>query len=192
MMALRAILLAVAALVAAGVPARAQDMFATFASMCIDTDADGAKALAIADSNHWMNLPQALLDKFPANKMPGANPQGRLYTDKDGLLFVVTLSSDIPQLAGLHGNVCAMGAGGNATPPNILKQAADLAGVPSQPLKGMDNFYLWREENGVHISIDQNDPKFSELASKGVIKFLAVHQDAKMSMIMFGIAAKVA
>jgi hypothetical protein len=184
MMASRAILSLCAALAASGGTARA-DAFTTFKTICIDTQANDTDSLAAADKDGWMPMPQAMLDKFPLKSYQG-EPQGRIRSSADGLYLMATADSIFPNAPNAHGKMCMMAF--SSDDPGIDGRVDDFAAAPKHLGKNSDYFYLWREENGAHVAISEEEFK-SPTMPAGAIHFLGTGQGAKMSFLVFGIAS---
>ena len=184
-MALRVALSLCAALTAAGGTARADGAFAIFKSICIDTQASDTDALEAADKAGWMPMPETMLDKFPLRSYQG-KPQGRIRSTPDGINMLVTADSIFSNLSNTHGKMCTMAFPGGTS--DFAGQADDFAAVPKHQTNDSEYFYLWREENGIHVAIGDEDAK-SASKLPGAVHFLGAGQGQKMSFLVFGIAS---
>ncbi|HYC74160.1 hypothetical protein [Brevundimonas sp.] len=86
--------LALAAICLAASPAAADETFGLFKAMCLDTDADAARAHAAAEAAGWGEIPADRLQEL-ADATRSVNARGRLAATPNGIFVLMTgLSSD--------------------------------------------------------------------------------------------------
>ncbi|GAA0577103.1 hypothetical protein [Rhizomicrobium electricum] len=177
------ILTIAAALVFASAGARADTAFDAFKQICIESHADGDKALAIGDSLGWMPIPKAMLDQFPKGEFK--DPRGRLRTTDDEFIMLVVGHGAPLFSPDTEIRVCAVAVLPTRA-EGFDKQAADLAGVEKDASFSKTAF-IWREENGKHIKVDRNSRDLKTYVANGNLNFLVTLGNAKISMVMLAV-----
>ena len=178
----------IATLLASVPQAHADNFFADFQTICLDTHASTAEAIATADRLGWMPMSQAMLHMYRPDVREAA-PQGRVRSTKKGVYFLLATQGDIGDIPGLRGHACAIGLRGDEA-PDFMKTVAAFAGVPRDPYWVRRTVYVWREVDGKHVAVHHNDLEFLSLAENGSLNVLGFQIRDKVSMIAFGIPSK--
>jgi len=160
--------------------AQADESFDAFRNFCIATHAAAAPSLAAASAAGWANVPAGSLAQLTQMGLAGA--EGRVHPIAGGTAILVTASGSAPQGGAVP--VCAI-AVVPAGASDMAAQLAAFAVVPQQTAAGApQGFYAWRDDNGRHVSLDQNAPDF-QAQLRGANAFMATVQSApQMTMIL--------
>jgi hypothetical protein len=163
-------------------PALADDATEAFRQMCLAPHADTAKALAEADRQGWMALPQSMLAEFQKSEFRGT--QGRIRSTGTGLYILILGSGHPADEVNVDMQLCGVAAVPGA-PEEFEAQAAALSGVSKDTHFSNDkSFYVWREENGKHIQITYNEAGVTKQVLAGAVNFLVTYSDEKKMSIM--------
>ena len=131
----------------------------------------------IADKVGWMPMPQSMADDFLLKIYKGVG-KGRVRTTPERVYLLKTANAVLPTRPGGHGPVCSLGMSGGSV--DFDKEAASFAAVP----KHGEGIYLWREENGTHIPVNEGDNLKSE-----PLHFLFSSHTAASSLLVYGIVS---
>ncbi len=168
--------------------AQASELFDMFQQICGVTHGDSAQALAVADKAGWMPIPDAMMASL-SKTAPVENPQGRMRTNSASLMLLFVGLGDIPEAGGLKGGVCAIGS----LPPQagLNQEAASFAVVPkNEKLSAGRTGYIWREDNGSHIAIADEDAAIKADVEKGPVNFLVEEETDKLSILILATVSK--
>jgi len=182
------VLVLVACVFAVSLSARADDATEAFRRMCLATHSDAAQALAEADHEGWMALPEPMLKEF--EKTQFSHAQGRIRSTSSDLYILILGTGRPSQAVSIDMQLCGVAEVPGA-PEEFEAQGAALAGVPKDTSFSTDkSFYVWREENGRRIAVTRNDPKAMSLILGGGLTFLVTYsEEKKMSIIMLAVPA---
>jgi hypothetical protein len=153
---LQTIVASVVVLFASATAAHAGGTFDNFRNICVETHADQARALAVADKQGWTPMPQTMIDSIPlGNALEQA--AGRFRTSASGSYFLIVAKGHNPNVTNaLRVAVCIVGA----APPDTstMDDAAKFAAVPGDPSlcqqTETDTCYAWRDKDGVHEPLE--------------------------------------
>jgi hypothetical protein len=160
--------------------AQADEAFDSFRSFCVSGHGASATALSAADAAGWMPVPQQFLSQLPQGEFQGA--QGRMKTTQGGASLLLTARGTMAQIGPV--GICAIGV----IPANTSDLAAQLqafAAVPKQAANNLpEGFYVWRDENGGHVSVDRNAADFRPQFTGGTALIATTRTTPQMTMIM--------
>ncbi len=173
--------------VALSVPAAyAGPSFDWFDKVCVASQADPAKALAIADAAGWMPVPQSLMAEL-SKKDEFRNVQGRMRSDASGLQLMIVGSGAFPIAPNLVVPICGLGV--MADPPeSMAAEAETFAAVPDYKGNGRNKgkMWIWHLDNGQHrpINYGLSDAENRELLAHGDVQLLVLFAGGKMNMLL--------
>ncbi len=174
-----AIPLLAAALLFSGA-AHADESFDSFRNFCVAGRGDPAIALTTADAAGWMPVPQQFLAQLPQAQFQ--DPQGRMRTAAGGAALLLTGRGTMPEAGAVR--VCAVGVIPGAA-SDLAGQLQAFAGVPKQEVANLpEGFYVWREVNGAHVSVDHNTPDFRTQFASGAAIIATTRSAQQMTMVM--------
>jgi hypothetical protein len=139
-----------AALGLGAAPAAADESFVLFKAMCLDTDADPARAQAVAEAAGWGEIPPERLQEL-ADSTSAVGARGRIAATPNGILVLMTgLSSDSD--AAFATEVCNI-FGFQQT--QALDASADIeawVGLPPQRVEGPSRMWTWEVRDGRNVA----------------------------------------
>lgn len=172
---------AVAALLAAALPAQADETFDLFQKYCADTNADPDKAVALADKAGWMPLPTAMLGKLQ-EQFHGRTAKARMHSTEAGMTLLMALDGTIP-VRNLTGRFCVV----MTFPPqnaDFEKQVASYAAVPVEKTDDA-SFYAWKVEAGRHVPVNiKHETEIKSLIFSGGLNIVMTKRDAEAAGII--------
>ena len=133
--------------------------------------------MTAADKAGWMPMPQSVAADFLLKIYQGVG-KGRILTTSERAYFLKAANAVLPTQPGGHGPVCSLGMSGGSV--GFDKQAETFAAVP----KHGEGIYLWREEKGAHIAVNEGDALKSE-----PLHFLFSSHRSASSLLMYGIVS---
>jgi len=181
-----AALLSAAAILAAPA-AQAEDLYASFQSLCVGTHGQAAPSLAVAASAGWMPMPDSLVQQF-AGGSEFKDVQGRIRSSSSSMeiMLIARMEGKIRQLP-VRLQICAVAS----MPPDAAVSAklTDWVAVPSSDelSEGARTGYVFTDEAGQHHAISSDRAEALKLIRGGRLVVAAIQQDKQMSMAMYAI-----
>ena len=158
--------------------ARADESFDSFRNFCVAGHGVAASALALADRAGWVPPPPQFLTQLP--QFQGAD--GRVRQAPGVTQVLITARANQPDLGPVR--ICVIGV----VPAGVSDLAGQLqafAAVPKQAVPSLpEGMYVWRDENGRHVSVDRNAPEFSAQISSGAALVATTTSMPQMTMIL--------
>ena len=143
-----AVALAVLGLGAA--PAAADESFALFKAMCLDTDADATRAHAAAEAAGWGQIPPERLQEL-ADATRAVGARGRLAATPNGIIVLMTgLSSDSD--AAYATDVCNIFGFQQTEPRNASPDIEQWVGLPPDRVEGPSRMWSWQVRDGRNVA----------------------------------------
>ena len=177
-------ILTAAATMLMGVAAHADEAFDGFRNFCVATKGVPGPAMAAADAAGWQPVPQQLLDQ--QTQFPGA--QGRVHSGLGGTLVLLTATGNLPQIGPARNCMIGVVPAGSS---DLAGQLQAFAAVPQQVNPNQpEGFYVWRDDNGRHVPVDQNAPDFNALVISGAAMIATTQSQPQMTMIVLMSAAQ--
>ncbi|GAA0870239.1 hypothetical protein GCM10009116_20750 [Brevundimonas basaltis] len=151
-----------AALGLAAAPAAADEYFVLFRAMCLDTDADAARAEAVADAAGWGEIPPERLQEL-ADSTSVVGARGRIGATPAGILVLMTgLSADSD--AAFATEVCNL-FGFRQTPTrDASPEIEQWVGLPPQRVEGASRMWSWEVRNGRKVAREPDAPTAASYA----------------------------
>lgn len=143
----------IAALAALGLSAgaaSADESFALFKAMCLDTDADAARAHATAEAAGWGEIPAARLQEL-ADATRAVDARGRLAATPNGIFVLMTgLSADSD--AELATVVCNVFGFRQAQVWDASPEIEQWVGLPPSRVEGPLRMWTWEIRDGRKVA----------------------------------------
>jgi hypothetical protein len=142
----KVIAVALAVLSLSAAPAAADESFALFKAMCLDTDADAARAHAVAETAGWGEIPAERLQEL-AEATRTVDARGRIAATPNGILVLMTgLSADSDaQLATVVCNVFGFQQTQALDASPAIEQ---WVGLPPERVEGPSRMWSWEVRDG--------------------------------------------
>jgi hypothetical protein len=139
-----------AALGLAAAPAAADESFALFKAMCLDTDADAARALAVAEAAGWGEIPAERLQEL-ADATRAVDARGRIAATPNGIFVLMTgLSADSD--AQLATAVCNVFGFQQAWAMEASPEIEQWVGLPPERVEGPSRMWRWDVRDGRNVA----------------------------------------
>ncbi len=142
--------LALAALCLAASPAAADESFALFKAMCLDTDADAARAHAAAEAAGWGDVPAARLQEL-ADATRVVDARGRIAATPNGIIVLMTgLSADSD--AQLATTVCNVFGFQQSEARDASAEIEQWVGLAPERVEGSSRMWTWQVRDGLKVA----------------------------------------
>ena len=169
---------ALAAIALSGDAARADESFDSFRSFCVASRGQSVSALALADAAGWAPVPAQSLAQLPL--FQGA--EGRARQIAGGVQLLLTARGNQPDLGVVR--ICAIGVVPTGA-SDLAGQLQVFAGVPRQTAPSLpEGLYAWRDQNGLHASVDRAAPDFGAQFASGAVLVAAATTTPQMTLIL--------
>ena len=130
--------------------AAADESFVLFKTMCLDTDADAARAHAAADAAGWGEIPPERLQEL-ADATQAVGARGRIAATPNGILVLMTgLSADSD--AELATDVCNVFGFHQTEARNASPEIEQWVGLPPERVEGPSRMWSWDVRDGRKVA----------------------------------------
>ena len=137
-------------------PAAADESFVLFKAMCLDTDADAARAQAAADAAGWGEIPPERLQE-PADATRAVAARGRIAATPNGILVLMTgLSADSDAAFATH--VCNVFGFRQTQALDATAEIEQWVGLPPQRVEGPSRMWSWEVRDGRKVAREPDAP----------------------------------
>ena len=141
---------ALAALCLAASPAAADETFGLFKAMCLDTDADAARALAVAEAAGWGEIPAERLQEL-ADATRAVGARGRLAATPNGIFVLMTgLSADSD--AEFATDVCNVFGFSQTQAWDASPEIEQWVGLPPERSEGPLRMWSYELRDGANVA----------------------------------------
>ena len=131
-------------------PAAADESFVLFKAMCLDTDADAARAHAAADAAGWGEIPPERLQEL-AEATRAVEARGRIAATPNGILVLMTgLSADSD--ATYATEVCNVFGFRQTQALNASAEIEQWVGLPPARVEGPSRMWTWEVSDGRRVA----------------------------------------
>ena len=144
------VVLALAALRLGAAPATADESFVLFKAMCLDTDADAARAQAVAETAGWGEIPAERLQEL-ADATRAVGARGRIAATPGGILVLMTgLSADSD--AALATEVCNVFGFRQTQALDASAEIEQWVGLPPGRVEAPSRMWSWEVRDGRRVA----------------------------------------
>jgi len=148
--------LAFAVLGLGAAPAAADESFALFKAMCLDTDGDAARAHAIAEAGGWGEIPAERLQEL-ADATRAVGARGRLAATPNGIIVLMTgLSADSDAQAATH--ICNIFGFNQQQAWDASPDVEQWVGLPPERVEGAIRMWTFDVVDGRRVPLADDAP----------------------------------